>query len=102
MFAEVGDRAECVIRSVPIPEPGRREVRFRVAASALNQADLLLTQGRHFAKAELPIRLGHEGCGTDAVGPVVTRFRPGDRVTCIPLSMARTQPAALRSPTKAF
>ena len=85
VFAEVGNAADFTIGEAPIPDPGPGEVRFRVEAFALNQADLLLTQGRHFAKAELPIRLGYEGCGTvDAVGTGVTRFRSGDRVTCLP------------------
>jgi NADPH:quinone reductase-like Zn-dependent oxidoreductase len=69
----------------PRPEPGPDEVRFKVAAFALNQADLLLTQGRHFVKADLPIRLGYEGCGVvDAVGSNVTGVSAGDRVACVP------------------
>jgi NADPH:quinone reductase-like Zn-dependent oxidoreductase len=67
------------------PNPGPRDVRIRVAAFALNQADLLLTQGRHYVKADLPIRLGYEGCGTvDAIGAQVKGFAIGDRVSCIP------------------
>lgn len=69
----------------PRPEPGPDEVRFKVAAFALNQADLLLTQGRHFVKAHFPIRLGYEGCGVvDAVGTNVTRVSVGDRIACVP------------------
>lgn len=85
VFDQVDGETDFTITTAPIPEPGPGEVRYRVAAFALNQADLLLTQGRHYAKADLPIRLGYEGCGTvDAVGDGVSRFRPGDRVTCIP------------------
>jgi NADPH:quinone reductase-like Zn-dependent oxidoreductase len=77
--------ADFAVTTAPILEPGPDEMRFKVAAFALNQADLLLTQGRHYANAELPIRLGYEGCGTvDAIGAGVTRFQVGDRVTCIP------------------
>jgi NADPH:quinone reductase-like Zn-dependent oxidoreductase len=69
----------------PRPEPGADEVRFKVEAFALNQADLLLTQGRHFVKADLPIRLGYEGCGVvDEVGSNVTRVSVGDRIACVP------------------
>ena len=85
VFDQVDGGTDFTVATGPIPQPGPGEVRYRVAAFALNQADLLLTQGRHYAKADLPIRLGYEGCGTvDAVGDGVTRFRPGDRVTCIP------------------
>jgi NADPH:quinone reductase-like Zn-dependent oxidoreductase len=69
----------------PRPQPGPDDVRFKVAAFALNQADLLLTQGRHFVKADLPIRIGYEGCGVvDAVGSNVIRVRVGDRIACVP------------------
>ena len=87
VFDKVGDvdAADFIVSTVPIPDPGPGEVRFKVAAFALNQADLLLTEGRHYAKATLPIRLGYEGCGTiDKVGAGVTRFAEGDRVTCLP------------------
>jgi NADPH:quinone reductase-like Zn-dependent oxidoreductase len=86
VFDAVDDgTTDFILATVARPDPAPNEVRFRVAAFALNQADLLLTQGRHFVKASLPIRLGYEGCGTvDAVGAAVTRFRIGDHVTCIP------------------
>lgn len=71
--------------SVLIPTPGRDEVLFKVAAFGLNQADLLLTRGEHYMRAELPVRIGYEGSGTvEAIGEDVTRFAVGDRVTCIP------------------
>ena len=73
------------LTTAPRPDAGPGQVRIKMAAFALNQADLLLTQGRHFVKADLPIRLGYEGCGTvDAVGTGVTRVQIGDRVACIP------------------
>lgn len=85
IFAMIDGVADFTVTTAPILDPGPGEIRFKLSAFALNQADLLLTQGRHYAKAELPIRLGYEGCGTvDAVGADVTRFQIGDRVTCIP------------------
>lgn len=80
-----GGEPDFVVSTAPLLEPAPGEVRFKVEAFALNQADLLLTQGRHYTKSPLPIRLGYEGAGVvERVGAGVTRFRPGDRVTCIP------------------
>jgi len=85
VFDRFAEEPDFGLTLAPRPEPGADEVRFKVAAFALNQADLLLTQGRHFVKADLPIRLGYEGCGiVDAVGSDVTRVAPGDRIACIP------------------
>jgi NADPH:quinone reductase-like Zn-dependent oxidoreductase len=85
VFDRFADEPDFGLTVVASPEPGPDEVRFKVAAFALNQADLLLTQGRHFVKADLPIRLGYEGCGVvDAVGSNVTRVSVGDRIACVP------------------
>jgi NADPH:quinone reductase-like Zn-dependent oxidoreductase len=85
IFDQVGEGTDFTVGTASIPEPGPGEVRFKVAAFALNQADLLLTKGRHYVEAQLPIRVGYEGCGTvDAVGAGVTGFRIGDRVTSLP------------------
>lgn len=85
VFDNVGDGQDFTVRTVPVADPGPGEIRFKVSAFALNQADLLLTQGRHYVTADLPIRLGYEGCGiVDAVGAGVTRFQPGDRVSVLP------------------
>ena len=84
-FDAVGSSYGLVFRSVPIPDPGMREVLFKVHAFGLNQADLLLMQGRHYVSSELPIRIGYEASGeVVAAGSGVTRFKPGDRVACIP------------------
>jgi NADPH:quinone reductase-like Zn-dependent oxidoreductase len=85
VFDTIGDTTDFTVKTAPIPDPGPDEVRFKVAAFALNQADILLTQGRHYVSAELPIRVGYEGCGiVDAIGSDVSSFKVGDRVTCIP------------------
>jgi NADPH:quinone reductase-like Zn-dependent oxidoreductase len=91
VFDAVDGTSDFTLVTVPRPEPGAADVRFRVAAFALNRADLradllrTLTQGQHYVKAELPIRVGYEACGVvDAIGPEVSRYKLGDRVTCIP------------------
>ncbi|NUH40147.1 zinc-dependent alcohol dehydrogenase family protein [Streptomyces samsunensis] len=74
-----------VIRDLDVPEPGPGEVRLRVSAYGLNQADILLMSNRHYAISDLPMRLGYEASGVvEAVGPGVTRFGVGDRVSTIP------------------
>ncbi|MFE7224154.1 quinone oxidoreductase family protein [Nocardioides sp. NPDC057577] len=63
---------------VGIPGPG--EVRVRHAAVGLNFADTYFRTGLY--PAPLPNGLGVEGAGViEAVGPGVTDFAPGDRVT---------------------
>lgn len=85
IFDKVGSGFDFAVGAMAVAQPRPDEVRFKVSAFALNQADLLLTQGRHYVTADLPIRLGYEGCGVvDAVGANVTRFKPGDRVSSVP------------------
>jgi putative PIG3 family NAD(P)H quinone oxidoreductase len=64
------------------PAPGPDEVLVGVRATALNRADLLQTLGRYPAPAGAPRDIpGLEYAGEVlAVGPRVTRWRPGDRV----------------------
>ena len=65
--------------------PGPGEVRFRVAAFALNRADLMALSDTHYFRARVPQRLGWEACGlVDAVGADVKGIDVGDRVTAIP------------------
>jgi putative PIG3 family NAD(P)H quinone oxidoreductase len=70
------------LREVPRPEPGRGEVRVRVASSGLNRADLLQRMGRYPAPPGVPADiLGLELAGSvDAVGPGVGSPAVGDRV----------------------
>jgi putative PIG3 family NAD(P)H quinone oxidoreductase len=69
-------------RSVAAPDPGPSHIRVRVAASAVNRADLMQRQGRYPAPPGSPQDVpGLEYAGTvDAVGSGVTMWRAGDRV----------------------
>ncbi|WP_395399701.1 quinone oxidoreductase family protein [Pseudoduganella sp. UC29_106] len=61
-------------------EPGAGEVRVRHAAVGLNMADTYFRTGMY--PAALPAGMGVEGAGTiEAVGPGVSGFAVGDRVT---------------------
>jgi NADPH:quinone reductase len=70
------------LRDVPDPAPGPRQVRVRVAATAVNRADLLQRAGNYPAPRDAPQDIpGLEYAGTvDSLGPGVTRWQPGDRV----------------------
>lgn len=58
---------------LPLPEPGPREVRVRIAAVALNHLDLWVRKGGPAFKLHLPHILGADIVGTiDAVGPGAT------------------------------
>ncbi|HEX6292510.1 MAG TPA: NAD(P)H-quinone oxidoreductase [Herpetosiphonaceae bacterium] len=67
---------------MPTPEPVADQIRVRVCATALNRADLVQRMGRYTAPFGAPQDIpGLEFAGSvDAVGPLVERLRPGDRV----------------------
>ncbi|MFD7298340.1 quinone oxidoreductase family protein [Streptomyces sp. NPDC059897] len=66
--------------STEVGEPGPGEVRVRHSAVGLNFADTYFRTGLY--PAALPAGLGVEGAGViEAVGPGVTDFAAGDRVT---------------------
>lgn len=67
------------IWEVDIDPPREGEVLVRVVAAGVCHSDLHYIQGD--LEAVLPAVPGHEGAGVvEAVGPGVTRFRPGDPV----------------------
>lgn len=75
------------LADVPEPQPGRGQLRVRVAAAAVNPVDAFVRQGGMAAARPGAIRdreyvgIGWDVAGTvDAVGPGVTAFGPGDRV----------------------
>lgn len=75
------DALEVVQAPDPVPGPG--EVLVRMRAVSLNYRDLLMVQGIYARGAASggPITPFSDGCGiVEAVGPGVTRVKPGDRV----------------------
>jgi len=69
------------LERIPQPIPGPGEVLVRIAACALNHADLLMIRGRYQEKPPLPLTLGMEVAGdVVATGPDVTDPAPGTRV----------------------
>lgn len=69
------------VEQVPDPAPPPDGVVLRVAANGVCRSDWHAWSG-HDPDIVLPHVPGHELAGTvEAVGPLVTRWRPGDRVT---------------------
>ena len=77
MVRAVGAR----VRDVPDPEPGPGQVLIETRAIGCNFPDILMVQGKYQVKPPLPFSPGHEIAGVvRAVGPGVSRVRPGERV----------------------
>ena len=82
---KLGGPEHLTIRNVPLAEPGPGEVRLKVAAFALNRADILYITGQHYTELTLPSRIGSEASGmVDAVGAGVETVKVGDRVSTVP------------------
>ncbi len=74
------DDSPLELADLPVPEPGRGEVRVRVAACGVCHTELDEIEGRT-APPKLPVVLGHEVVGrVDALGADVTRHKLDDRV----------------------
>jgi NADPH:quinone reductase-like Zn-dependent oxidoreductase len=76
--------APLVIRSVPVPVPGKGEVLVKMEAAPLNPSDLSMLKGGYAVKPQYPYIPGIEGSGTVVGhgGGLLARFRMGRRVAC--------------------
>jgi NADPH:quinone reductase-like Zn-dependent oxidoreductase len=84
-FSKTGTADVLQIVDAAIPEPKAAEVRIRVKALGLNRAESMFRSGAYIEDPDLPARLGYEAAGTvESVGPSVTEFKVGDRVSVIP------------------
>ena len=84
VFDRPGDESVLRVGDVPAPTPGPRQILIRVAATAVNRADLLQRRGSYPPPPGESEILGLECAGTvAAVGPGASRFRPGDRVMAL-------------------
>jgi NADPH:quinone reductase-like Zn-dependent oxidoreductase len=74
------DRLALVERDVPVPGPF--EVLVRMTAASLNYRDLMVVRGLYNPRLKRPMTPLSDGVGVvEAIGPGVTRFKAGDRVT---------------------
>jgi NADPH2:quinone reductase len=71
-----------VLRELPDPPPpGPDEVQIRIAARGVQYVDVLQLAGKYQTRPEPPFIPGSEAAGeVIAVGPGVSRFKPGDLV----------------------
>lgn len=66
---------------LPTPEPKAGEIRVKVLAASVNPIDTYIRSGLAATRGPFPFVTGRDFAGVvDAVGPKVTRFKPGDRV----------------------
>ncbi len=71
----------CLETDWPVAEVGEHDVLINVKAAGLNFPDVLIIQGKYQIQPELPFIPGGECAGVvEAVGPSVTRVKPGDEV----------------------
>jgi len=71
-----------VVADRPRPVPGAGEILIKVNAVSLNYRDLLVVDGILVPNLSFPFVPASDAAGQVAeVGPGVTRFKPGDRVT---------------------
>ena len=69
------------LEEIPTPKPGPGEVLVRVRAAGVNPYDTYMRNGTYAVKPPLPYTPGSDAAGTvEAVGPNVTKVKPGDRV----------------------
>ena len=84
-FHAVGGPEVLQLESLPLPEPGRGEVRMRVKAIGLNRAESMFRQGNYLVAPELPSKLGYEASGTvEAIGPGVDPSWLGRTASTVP------------------
>ncbi|MCH8113584.1 MAG: zinc-dependent alcohol dehydrogenase family protein [Proteobacteria bacterium] len=84
-FHKTGGPEVLKLEELPLDEPGAGEVRLKVEAIGLNNAEMLFRRGHYVAVPKFPSRLGIEAAGVvDAIGSGVSGFAVGDRVGTVP------------------
>lgn len=79
-----GPIANLVVKDIPSPVPGPKQVLIDVKAAAVNFPDALMVQGLYQVKPPLPFTPGAEIAGiVKAVGAEVKHHKVGDRVIAL-------------------
>ena len=85
-----------VVDDLPVPEPGRNEVRINIKAAALNRLDIWVRKGWPGLQLQWPHIMCADGAGiVDAVGEGVNGLEPGDRVAVDPTIISPDDPSLL-------
>ncbi|KAK4244528.1 alcohol dehydrogenase [Corynascus novoguineensis] len=75
---------ELVYQDASVPKLGQNEVLVKLRGASINFRDLLIPKGEYVFPLNLPIVAGSDGAGEIvAVGPRVTKWKPGDRVVTL-------------------
>jgi (R,R)-butanediol dehydrogenase / meso-butanediol dehydrogenase / diacetyl reductase len=78
-------------------EPGPGQVRIAVAFTGICGTDLKIAHGAMDHRVTSPWPIGHEMSGiVEAIGPDVSGWQPGDKVTVMPLASCGDCPACIR------
>lgn len=84
-FHELGGPEVLELEEMPLPNPGKGEVRLRVRAIGLNRAEALFRRGRYLISPQLPSKLGYEASGiVEAVGSGVDSSIIGKKFSTVP------------------
>jgi NADPH2:quinone reductase len=78
---EFGGPEVLKLEEIPTPKPAAGQALIRVHAAGVNPYDTYMRSGTYAIKPPLPYTPGSDAAGTvEAVGPGVTKVKPGDRV----------------------
>ena len=84
-FNEFGGREVLKIQNEDLKSPNEGEVRIRVKALGLNQAEVMLREGRYVGKPNLPSRIGVEASGiVEEIGKGLSTYQVGVEFCAIP------------------
>lgn len=90
-FHKIGPADVLQLDELPLPEPGKGEVRLRVKAIGLNRVETHFREGRFRLLPKFPSKIGYEAAGTvDAVGLDVDPAWLGKTASTIPAFPADT------------
>src|SRR5580658_706983 len=84
-FHKTGPAEVLQFDELPIPEPGRGEIRLRVKALGLNRAEVMFRNGQYLETPVPPSKNGYEAAGIiEAVGPGVDSDWLGKTASTVP------------------
>jgi NADPH:quinone reductase len=84
-FHKTGSADVLKLEDLSLQNPRAGELRIKVEAIGLNRAEVMFREGKYLVAPTFPSKIGYEAAGiVDAIGPGVTSFKLGDRVSTIP------------------